>query len=102
MQAIDWLKIILAPFLPHTCEKLHNFLGYDRPIFGQLVTREVEDDLSTHTVMMYEPGESLSAGDEDLWQPGELTPGKTFNEPSPLFKKLDESIVAEERARLGT
>jgi methionyl-tRNA synthetase len=101
MQAIDWLKIIFAPFLPHTSEKLHGYLGYDRPIFGQLVTREVEDSLSTHTVMLYEPGESLTAGEDDLWQPTELEPGKGFNPPSPLFQKLDASIVDEERARLG-
>jgi methionyl-tRNA synthetase len=101
MQAIDWLKILFAPFLPHTCEKLHGYLGYEQPIFGSLVTREVEDDLSTHTVMLYEAGESLSAGDDDLWQPTDLTPGKAFNQPSPLFQKLDAGIVAEERARLG-
>jgi methionyl-tRNA synthetase len=101
MQAIDWLKIIFAPFLPHTSEKLHGYLGYDRPIFGQLVTQEVEDSLSTHTVMLYEPGESLSAGEDDLWQPTELEPGKAFNPPAPLFQKLDASIVDEERARLG-
>ena len=56
---------------------------------------------STHTVMLYEAGESLSAGDDDLWQPTDLTPGKAFNQPSPLFQKLDAGIVAEERARLG-
>ena len=101
MQAIDWLKIIFAPFLPHTSEKLHGFLGYQQPIFGQLVTREVADDLSTHTVMLYESEGSLSAGQDDLWQPKALTPGTGFNQPSPLFHKLDPQIVAEERARLG-
>ncbi|MBW6465545.1 MAG: methionine--tRNA ligase [Brevefilum sp.] len=101
MQAIDWLKIIFAPFLPHTSEKLHGYLGYDRSIFGQLVTREVADSLSTHLVMLYEPGESLSKREEDLWQPTELRPGKAFNQPAPLFQKLDASIVDEERARLG-
>jgi hypothetical protein len=101
MQAIDWLKIILAPFLPHTCEKLHQYLGYDRPIFGELVTQEVEDDLSTHTVMLYEPGESLSAGEDDLWQPGELTPGKAFNPPAPLFQKLDESADKKTKSALS-
>jgi hypothetical protein len=27
--------------------------------------------------------------------------GRTFNQPQPLVKKLDHSIVDEERARLG-
>jgi methionyl-tRNA synthetase len=101
MQAIDWLKIIFSPFLPHTCQQLHEYLGYENPIFGELVTQEVTDDLSTHTVMLYEPAGSLTAGEEDLWKPVELSSGKAFNQPGPLFQKLDASIVAEERARLG-
>jgi methionyl-tRNA synthetase len=101
MQAIDWLKILLAPFLPHTSQKLHESLGYEKPIFGSLVTREVEDDLSNHQVMLYEPGESMTAGEDDLWEPKVLAAGKVMNQPAPLFKKLDESIVEEERARLG-
>ena len=101
MQAIDWLKILFSPFLPHTSQQLHDTLGYDRPLFGRLVTREVEDDLSTHTVMLYEPGDALSAGGDDLWQPVALSPGEAFNPPQPLFKKLDASIVEKERSRLG-
>ena len=101
MQAIDWLKILFSPFLPHTSQQLHDTLGYDRPLFSRLATREVEDDLSTHTVMLYEPGDALSAGGDDLWQPVALSPGEAFNPPQPLFKKLDASIVEKERSRLG-
>ena len=101
MQAIDWLKLLFSPFLPHTSEKLQQFLGYDKPLFGELITREVADDLSTHTVMLYEPGEALTAKNVDLWKPTKLEPGKTFLQPSPLFQKLDHSIVDEERAKLG-
>jgi len=101
MQAIDWLKIIFSPFLPHSCEKLHGYLGHEGSLFGGLVTKDVEDDLSSHTVMLYEPGDSLAAGGEDVWKAAELIPGKDFNKPSPLFRKLDASIVEEERARLG-
>jgi methionyl-tRNA synthetase len=101
MQAIDWLKVIFSPFLPHTSEQLHGYLGYEKPIFGKLATQVVEDILSTHEVMLYEPGESLTADGSDLWQPTELTPGKAFNQPQPLFKKLDESIIEDERERLG-
>ncbi len=102
MQAIDWLKVIFSPFLPHTCEKLHQFFGNENPIFGSLCTREITDDLSTHTVMLYDPEGSLSSDMEDLWEPSTLEPGKAFRKPSPLFKKLDASIVEEERAKLGS
>ena len=101
MQAIDWIKLIFSPFLPHTCELLHSFLGYERPLYGSLITRDIEDDLSSHEVMLYEPGDALSAGEDDLWVPTTLVPGAAFKKPSPLFKKLDHSIVDEERERLG-
>ncbi len=101
MQAIDWLMIIFSPFLPHTSEKLNQFLGYDKPLFGQLRVEEVEDELSTHTVMLYDPEVSLTAGEEDVWRPTVLKVGKVFKNPKPLFKKLDHSVVEEERARLG-
>jgi len=39
--------------------------------------------------------------DVNAWHPSQLQPGSKFEKPLPLFKKLDESIVAEERARLG-
>jgi hypothetical protein len=34
------------------------------------------------------------------WTPGELSPGQALRQPTPLFKKLDESVVEEEYARL--
>lgn len=101
MQAIDWLSLIFSPFLPHTSQKVHEFLGYDRPIYGELITQEIADDLSTHTVLEYDPQNSLSSEGVDVWQPTTLAPGKDFNQPVPLFKKLDVEIVEEERARLG-
>ena len=101
LQAIDWLKVIFSPFLPHSSEQLHAFLGYDDPMFGELTTEEVTDKLSTHTVMLYHPEGALTGKGEDLWKPLTLEPGKAFRKPSPLFKKLDASIVEEERSRLG-
>ena len=35
LQAIDWLKLLWAPILPHSSEKLHQYLGYTEPLFGQ-------------------------------------------------------------------
>ncbi len=35
------------------------------------------------------------------WKPSELKPGAKLNQPAPLFKKLEESVIEEERARLG-
>jgi methionyl-tRNA synthetase len=36
------------------------------------------------------------------WHISTLTPGTLIREPAPLFRKLDDSLIAEELARLGT
>jgi methionyl-tRNA synthetase len=37
---------------------------------------------------------------EGRWQPSALPPGRKLLPPQPLFKKLDDKVVAEELARL--
>ena len=96
LKAIDSLKIILAPFLPFTSEQLHRYLGYTEPLFGTQSTETINDQVAEHTVLRYHP-----EGASGRWEPSQLSPGWKFNQPAPLFKKLDDSIIAEERARLG-
>jgi methionyl-tRNA synthetase len=95
LKAIDSLKVMFAPFLPFTCEKLHSFFNYETPLFGEQYTETVKDSLGEHTVLRYKPVEGLQ------WKPSELQPGKKLNQPGPLFKKLEEAVIEEERARLG-
>jgi methionyl-tRNA synthetase len=95
LRAIDSLKIIFAPFLPFTSERLHRFLGYDTPLFGEQYIEQESDSLGVHAVLRYKGVEGIQ------WQPSQLQPGKQLNQPGPLFKKLDESIIEEERGRLG-
>jgi methionyl-tRNA synthetase len=101
IQAIDWLKIIFSPFLPETSEKLNKILANDYSLFETPFTCEVEDSLGTHLVLGLDSDFSLVRPGADAWVPLELEEGKPFNQPLPLFKKLDHSIVEEERARLG-
>ena len=102
LKAIDSLKVIFAPFLPFTSERLHGFFGYETPIFGEQYTEEVTDSLGTHKVLRYRPiALSGAEGAVEAWKPSELKPGAKLNQPAPLFKKLEESVIEEERARLG-
>ena len=96
MKAIDSLKILFAPFLPFTSEKLHRFLGHQDQLFGEQFTRTIRDSIGEHTALMYDPAKASGR-----WQPSNLKPGQRFEQPEPLFKKLEESIVQEERGRLG-
>jgi len=95
LKAIDSLKILFAPFLPFTSQLLHEFFGYETQLFGEQYTETVKDSLGEHTVLRYKNVEGLQ------WKPSELKPDARLNQPRPLFKKLEESVIEEERARLG-
>jgi methionyl-tRNA synthetase len=90
--------VLFAPFLPFTCKKLHGFFNYETPLFGEQYTETVKDSLGEHTVLRYRDVSRI--GNPTYWKPSELQPGKKLNQPSPLFKKLEESVAEEERARL--
>ena len=101
LKAIDSLKVLFAPFLPFTSEKLNGFFGYETPIFGEQYIETVKDALGEHSVLRYRPSTSPLVPLRINWKPSELKPGMKLNPPAPLFKKLEESVVEEERARLG-
>jgi methionyl-tRNA synthetase len=97
LRVIDSLKTLLAPFLPFTCERLHAYLGYEGPLFGEQYVGDVEDSLGVHTVLRYRPG-----GAAGRWEPSKLSPGQKLTPPQPLFKKLEPEVAQLERARLGS
>jgi methionyl-tRNA synthetase len=97
LRAIDSLKILLSPFLPFTSQRLHGFFGYEGQLFGEQTTETITDPVGEHLVLRYDPQKAAGR-----WKPSQLEAGRRLNQPGPLFKKLDISIVAEERARLGT
>jgi methionyl-tRNA synthetase len=95
LKAIDSLKVMFSPFLPFTSEKLHTFFGYETPLFGKQYVEEIKDSLGTHRGLKY------CGVDGMQWKPSDLKPQQKLNQPGPLFKKLDKSVVEDERARLG-
>ena len=108
LKAIDSLKILFAPVLPFTSQRLHEFFGYETALFGEQYTEIVKDSLGQHKVLRYKAvgrdGREASTPVDlppDLWKPSDLKPGQKLNQPAPLFKKLDEKVAEEERERLG-
>lgn len=97
LRAIDSLKTLFAPFLPFSSERLHTYLGYDQPLFGQQHVETKQDSLGIHRVLRYDPEKASGQ-----WKPSQLLAGQPLRQPSPLFVKLEEKVVAEERARLGS
>ena len=91
LQAIDWLKLMWAPILPHSSEQLHVYLGYTQPLFGRLNTSSVEDARGAHLVLRYDHADASG-----VWQASSLPAGQVLQKPAPLFAKLDPADVLGE------
>jgi methionyl-tRNA synthetase len=95
LRAVDNLKTILAPILPQTAQKLHEYLGYEGQLFGTQQVVEYQEETRSHQVLTYDHSAAVGT-----WAVSELPPGQALREPGPLFKKLDESVIEEEYVRL--
>ena len=85
LQAIDWLKLMWAPILPHSSEQIHQMLGYDQPLFGRQYVETVEDQRGTHQVLRYD-----HSGASGRWVADNLSAGQPLRKPSALFVKLED------------
>jgi methionyl-tRNA synthetase len=97
LQLVDDGKALLTPFLPHSSDAVHRMLGHEGPWSGQPVLQEV-DDLDGG------PGYPVLTGDyagaSAVWESRPVLAGTEVGPPTPLFRKLDPSVVDEELARL--
>jgi methionyl-tRNA synthetase len=96
LRVIDNLKILFAPFMPFSSQKLHALLGYKDDIFGRQYAETVQEETRGHLVLRYDATDLTAR-----WEPSHLPPGQELMPPSPLFRKLDDSIVEEEVARMA-
>jgi methionyl-tRNA synthetase len=96
LRAVDSLKTMFTPFLPHTSQVVHELLGNSGVLAGELEFREVtEDGGRTHEVLTGDYADWVGR-----WEPSGLPAGQKLLEPRPLFRKLDESLVEEELRRM--
>ncbi len=95
LQVIDTLKTLFAPFLPFTCQQLHQYLGYEGDLFGSLYTADLTETERTHYALRYDG--SNAAG---RWALGILPPGQPLREPRALFVKLEPSVIDAEVERM--
>jgi methionyl-tRNA synthetase len=95
LRVVDNLKTILASILPHTAQKLHEYLGYAGQLFGTQHVVEYQEETRSHEALTYDHSDAVGS-----WAKSELSPGQALRQPAPLFKKTDESVLEEEYARL--
>jgi methionyl-tRNA synthetase len=95
-QAVSDCTTMLSPFLPHSSNQVHAAMGGQGQIAPMPHIEEVDD---------LDGGESypIITGDytgTPRWESRPITVGATIGKPSPIFTKLDPSVVDEELARL--
>lgn len=95
LRVIDNLKILFAPFMPHTCQQLHEYLGYEGQLFGRQYTQTVHETEREHVALRYDNSQAIGQ-----WQPSQLQSGQALQKPGPLFKKLEPELAEQEVQRL--
>ena len=95
LQGITWLRTMLTPFLPFTCQQLHEMLGFDGSLIGRIYIEERQESKRSHRVLRYDKSNLVGK-----WEPERLEPGQQLRKPKPLFRKLDESVAEEETRRM--
>ena len=58
LRAIDSLKVLFAPFLPFTCQRLHAMLGYSGDLFGKQIVNEYQEATRAHLGLTYDRSRS--------------------------------------------
>jgi methionyl-tRNA synthetase len=96
IQAINGLKILWAPILPFTSQQLHEMLAEEGALFGTQLVETYAETSRSHVGLTYDGSTAVGR-----WTRSEIPVGRKLPSPKPLFKKLDETVVAEELARLG-
>jgi len=99
LQVVDDVKTLLTPFTPSSSAKVHAALGGagDWARMPELV--EVDEPTAAGS-----PSYSVLTGDYETGARWESTPievGRPLAAPTPIFTKLDPSVVEEELARLA-
>ncbi len=95
-QAVTDLNTMLAPFLPHSAQRIHQAFGGTGAVSPGPEIRDV-DDLDGGS------GYPVITGDyaeQRAWASVPLAVGTPLVAPTPVFTKLDPSVVDDELARL--
>ena len=96
-QCVADLNLLLAPFLPFSANEVDKALGGKGEIAPMPRIDDVED-------LDGGPGYPIITGDYSgapAWRRHPVVVGTPIDKPTPVFRKLDPSVVEEELARLG-
>ncbi len=90
LQLLDYLKVLLSPFLPFSSQQLHEMLGYSGTIAPQpTLADDLDPDGRVRQVL------TGQYGTVPTWKPSPIPVGQVVSAPSMLFKKLDSLEPSE-------
>jgi methionyl-tRNA synthetase len=98
VQCVSDLNTILSPFLPHSANAVHAAIGGSGQFMPMPVVQEVsglDDDVDRSYPVV--TGEYTGT---PAWESRPVEVGAAVVKPTPIFTKLDESVIEEELARL--
>jgi methionyl-tRNA synthetase len=96
-QAVADCNLLLSPFLPHAANAVDRVLGGAGDVAPMPVIEDVED-------LDGGPSYPILTGEYSgipRWERRPITVGTPIEKPTPVFTKLDASVVEDELARLG-
>ena len=98
-QCVADLNRVLAPFLPHSSNAVHATFGGEGAFMPMPELRDVQGSTTSDAGRTY----PIVTGDYSRtprWESVPVVVGATVVKPTPIFTKLDESVVDDELARL--
>src|SRR6478736_3433052 len=102
-QCVSDCNTLLSPFLPHAANKVHTVLGGEGEFMPMPRIEQVDelepDNGAGHTSYSVITGEYTST---PRWESRPVVVGAKVDKPTPVFTKLDPSVVEEELARAAS
>ena len=97
IQAVSDINTMMSVFLPHSSNAIDLVLG------GSGTLAPMPQLIETEDIDIGHPFPIISGDYSHVreWAPREVMPGTPIAKPSPVFQKLDDSVIAEELERLG-
>jgi methionyl-tRNA synthetase len=98
LQVVDDCKTLLTPFLPRSSQRVQELFGGSGGWAPLPELREIHEETAAGS-----PSYTVLTGDYTgggRWESTPIDAGRPLAPPSPLFRKLDPSVVDEELARL--
>lgn len=99
-QCVSDCNTLLSPFLPHSANKVHAVLGGEGEFMPMPRIEQVDelepDNGAGHTSYSVITGDYAST---PAWESRPVAVGAKVDKPTPVFTKLDPSVVEEELSR---